>query len=201
MEKLINGYKDLFLSEKTPEDKYISGTTVGEIYALYNFDRELREIFLRYILHVETNIKNLISYRISECYGHDNFLRYNNFNTDMKDADKLVSSVFADIQRQIASSISDPCVKHYLQNYGYIPMWVLNNILTFGTISKFYSIMKITDRQSISKIFKTFRKFPVLFVYCQEFKCARKQIVLHENNKTSYKHQCTYDPFYPISTQ
>lgn len=152
--KLINGYKELFLSEKNPEDKYIPGTTVGEIFALYKFDRELREIFLRYILHVETNIKSLISYRISENYGHENFLKYSNFNTSMRDANKQISSVLADIQRQIAANTSDPCIKHYLENYGYIPMWVLNNILTLGTTSKFYSIMKISDRQSISKVFK-----------------------------------------------
>ncbi len=163
--KLINGYKELFLSEKKPNEKYLPGTTVGEIYALYSFDRELREIFLRYILHVETNIKSLISYRISENYGHENFLRYSNFNTAMKDADRQISAVLADIQRQISSNTSDPCIKHYLQNYGYIPMWVLNNILTFGTISKFYSIMKTEDRQSISRVFKILDNYLENFLY------------------------------------
>ncbi len=33
-------------------------------------------------------------------------------------------------------------------------MWVLNNILTLGTISKFYSLMKQNERQTISKIFR-----------------------------------------------
>lgn len=152
--KLINGYKDPFLMPKEAEDKYIGGTSIGEIFALYCFDRELREIFLRYILYVETNIKALISYRFSEEYGHENFLRYNNFNTSSKHANQNISSLLADIQRQISSNTSDPCIKHYLQSYGYIPLWVLNNILTFGTTSKFFSLMKENDRKSISKIFK-----------------------------------------------
>ena len=38
--------------------------------------------------------------------------------------------------------------------YGYLPLWVLNNILTLGTISKFYSLMKQNERQTISKIFR-----------------------------------------------
>ena len=42
---------------------------------------------------------------------------------------------------------------HYLNNYGYIPLWVLNNILTLGTISKFYSLMQQKERQEISKTF------------------------------------------------
>lgn len=151
--KLINGYKDPFLATAIPEDKYLDKTSMDEIYALYCFDRELREIFLRYILYVETNIKELISYRFSEKYGHENFLIYNNFNTSSKNADKNISSLLSDIQRQISSNTSDACINHYLKNYGYIPLWVLNNILTFGTISKFYSLMKGNDKQSIAKIF------------------------------------------------
>ena len=38
--------------------------------------------------------------------------------------------------------------------YGYLPLWVLNNILTLGTISKFYSLMKQNERQTVSKIFR-----------------------------------------------
>ena len=38
--------------------------------------------------------------------------------------------------------------------YGYLLLWVLNNILTLGTISKFYSLMKQNERQTISKIFR-----------------------------------------------
>lgn len=163
--KLINGYKEPFLSRKNPDEQYLPGTTVGEIHSLYCFDRELREIFLRHILHVETNIKSLISYCISENYGHENFLKYNNFNTAMKDAEKQISAVLSDIQRQVSSNTSDPCIKHYLNNYGYLPMWVLNNILTMGAISKFYSIMKTKDRQSISKIFKVLDNDLESFLY------------------------------------
>ncbi len=43
---LINGYKDPFLQTKTPNDKYLPGTTIEEIYALYEFDRKLRILTL-----------------------------------------------------------------------------------------------------------------------------------------------------------
>lgn len=41
---VINGYKELFLDVKaTPntDETYKTGTTFNEVYALYNFDREL----------------------------------------------------------------------------------------------------------------------------------------------------------------
>lgn len=153
---LINGYKPLFLKEKTsPEDDdcYKPGTTVNEIYSLYNFDRRLRAIFLRSVLAIETNIKSLISYTFSENHGHDNYLIYKNFDTSRRDSNKNITALISEIQRQIASRYSDPSISHYLKRHGYIPLWVLNNILTLGTISKFYSLMKQQERQEIARIF------------------------------------------------
>ncbi len=153
---LINGYKMLFLNSKTSpneEDTYKAGTTVKEIYSLYNFDRRLRGLFLKNVLLIETNIKSLISYTFSEKYGHDNYLIYSNFDTAKRDSNKNVTALIADIQKQIAGRYSDPSISHYLKCYGYVPLWVLNNILTLGTISKFYSLMKQPERQEISRVF------------------------------------------------
>lgn len=35
-----------------------------------------------------------------------------------------------------------PFVKHYLNKYGAVPLWVLQNDLTFGNISHFYQLQK-----------------------------------------------------------
>lgn len=150
---LINGYNKLFLDASAEENKYLEGTTLQEIHALYQFDRVLRDIFFRYILRVETHIKNLIAYYFPMQYGHNNYLLYVNFNTDCRDAQSKITALIAEVQRQISSRASDPSISHYLRVYGYVPLWVLNNILTFGTISKFYSLMRTPERQSISKTF------------------------------------------------
>lgn len=152
--KLINGYKAPFLDRSFDTETFLEGCTVDEIFALYSFDRDIREIFLRHILHVETNIKSLIAYTISEKYGHENYLLYKNFNTDKSKANQEISTVISDLQSTIAKNHGDPCIKHYLQNYGYVPLWVLNNVLTLGNVSRLFSIMKVEDRQSVSRIFK-----------------------------------------------
>ena len=150
---VINGYKAPFLVSDSSET-YRSGTTVGEIFAVYDFDRTIREIFLRSTLRVETNIKTLISDCISSKYGYNNYLLYDNFDTNTKDANEKITKLFSSIQSQIASHSLDPNIAHYLKNHGYIPMWVLNSILSFGTMSKFYSLMKQQDRQFVSRFFK-----------------------------------------------
>lgn len=158
---MINGYNKLFLKRdsdgkiflENSEIRYVENSSIQEINALYQFDRVLRNIFFRYILEVETNIKSLISYYFSEKHGHKNYLVYTNFNTSLKDSQAKITSLIADIQRQIASKSSDPSIAHYLKMHGYVPLWVLNNILTLGTISKFYSLMLPDEKQSISKRF------------------------------------------------
>lgn len=163
--KLINGYKAPFLDRSSSEEKYLNGTEIGEIYALYAFDQSLREIFLRYILRVETNIKTLIAYTISENYGHDNYLLYKNFNTAKRNASKDIPDVISDLNQSISKNCNDPCIKHYLQTYGYVPLWVLNNVLTLGNISRLYSIMKTPDRQNISRVFKVTDDILESFLY------------------------------------
>ena len=150
---LVNGYNKLFLLNKA-DTLYRPGTTLREMNALYQFDRVLRNIFFRYILEVEIHIKSLISYYFSESHGHKNYLVYTNFNTALKDSESKITNLIAEIQRQTASRSSDPSISHYLKVHGYIPLWVLNNILTLGTISKFYSLMLPQERQRVAKHFK-----------------------------------------------
>lgn len=150
---LINGYKTLFIEDANNSDTYKTGTTIEEIYALYYFDNKLRDIFLKHILPLETNIKSLIAYYFPSAHPEQNFLTYNNFDTSLRDANKNITLLISEIQRQLSNRVSDPCISHYLNSYGYVPLWVLNNILTFGTVSKFYSLMKQEERQNISKTF------------------------------------------------
>ena len=70
---IINGYKELFITPGTT-DNFITGTTFEEIYCLYDFDRELRNILFKQILKVENILRSLIAYNFSELYGNDNLL-------------------------------------------------------------------------------------------------------------------------------
>ena len=52
---LINGYKDIFKNPST--NSFYLGTTFDDIYNLYLFDAELRDVFLKYILIFEKHVK------------------------------------------------------------------------------------------------------------------------------------------------
>ncbi len=144
----------LEINNELSDDKYKDGTKIKEIVALYDFDTCIRRSFFKYILLIETNIKNLIAYSFSQAHPQENYLVYTNFNRNLRDSNKLITNLISDIQRQISGRVSDPCIAHYLKQHGYIPLWVLNNILTLGTISNFYKVMNQKERQEVSKIFK-----------------------------------------------
>lgn len=149
---LINGYATPFY-DSSLQDTFLNGTTLDEIMSLYLFDRKMREVLLRYILPVETNIKSLIAYYFPQQHKEEHYLVYENFDTHQRDSSKRITNLIYDIHRQISGRVSDPSISHYLNNYGYIPLWVLNNILTMGIVSKFYSLMHQNERQSVSNTF------------------------------------------------
>ena len=64
---LIGDYKDLF--KHKPSGNYLHDVTFEEITAFYYFDEELRTLFLKYILHVERQLKSMLSYYFCEKYG------------------------------------------------------------------------------------------------------------------------------------
>lgn len=162
---LINGYKELFIDSTYtgPDEKYIHGTDFFEVYSLYLFDRELRNIFIRYILEIENNFKSILSHDFSKKYGYDNYLKINNFDISVKHwerktaAQKIgdISGLIASLQRDISNQLAknNPMISHNMLTYGYVPLWVLVNTLSLGTLSIFYSYLKQADQNDIGRKF------------------------------------------------
>ncbi len=150
----VNGYRYLFY-KSNKEKRFIKGTNFREIYALFYFDRQLRNIFFKNILILENNIKSIISYELSRKYGfkEKKYLNPTNFTNDPKKS-KQVGDLVKKIKRQIIVNGSQHvATKHYQSNYGYIPLWVVVKVLSFGIVGELYTILKPNDQQNIAKIF------------------------------------------------
>lgn len=153
---VINGYKKHFLAATLPE-KYIAGTTFEQIYALYTFDQELRTLFMPGLLKIEKHIKSLIAYHFSEQYGHDDrvYMNINNFNHSTTRNRTRVAALIRKFNNDLLSyeQRGNNAICHYRQGHGYVPLWVANSILSFGTVQHFYASMKLPDQQNISRHF------------------------------------------------
>ena len=138
---LINGYKEIF--KQSNNDQFQNGTTFEDIYNLYVFDNCLRDIFLKYILMVEQNIKSSLSYHFCKEYGDLQFDYLNKKNYDYIGKKKnVINKMMKIMSGQLRNDSDYVYIRHYMTTYGYVPLWVLMNVLTIGQVSKIYICQK-----------------------------------------------------------
>lgn len=153
----ISGYRHMFMKEGKKPRSFIEGTTFDELYAVFNFDRALRNIMFKNILIVENNIKSIISYNLSKKYGskEKDYLDPKNFTPDNLKT-RQVHDILNKMKRQIRiNGKQHTATMHYINHYGYIPLWILVKVLSFGIISELYSILRDEDQQDIAEFYKT----------------------------------------------
>ncbi|WP_343001457.1 Abi family protein [Collinsella aerofaciens] len=86
---VVNGYKEPFLdkeaSAEAGHDVYAEGTGFGDLYGLFLFDRDLRNLTFKYLLKAEARVRSVAAYTFSEAYRElDAYLKIANY-TDAKD--------------------------------------------------------------------------------------------------------------------
>ena len=149
----LSGYRHLFM--KNRDKNFIEGTTFEELYALFTFDRNIRNIFFKNLLIIENNIKSLISYQLSKKYGfkEKDYLNPKNFSDDSLKV-RQVRDVLEKVKRQIRlNGRKHSATIHYIDNYGYIPLWILVKVLSFGLIGEFFNIFKDSDKLEIANFY------------------------------------------------
>ena len=147
---IINTYKDVF---KNTNNEYKKNVSFDEIYALFEFDKNLRSIFLKYSLEIEMILKSLLAEALSSRYGIKDYLLKENFD-DTVDETTITESINVIEEEINKQNGKHEAVTHYIDEYGFVPPFVLTKILTLGELSRLYAMLKQSDRQSISKNFK-----------------------------------------------
>ena len=147
---IVNTYKNIF---KDKNGNYIEDVSFDDIYALFEFDKNLKNIILKYCLEIETVIKSVMANQISKAYGVKDYLNTSNLdasiNTDIKE--NLLKKINNEIEKDYNIHTA---VTHYIDKYGFVTPFVLVKILTFGVASSYYGLLKQSDRQAIAKYFK-----------------------------------------------
>ena len=186
----LNGYRHLFV--KSEENKsFKEGTTFEELYSLFLFDRSFRNVLFKYLLVIENNLKSIISYQLSKKYGYRerDYLKEKNF-TNIPEKQAQLNDLLKKMKRQIRVNGSQhSATLHYVSNYGYIPLWILVKVLSFGIVSEMYQILKVEDQKDIAKIYEIdpdiFTVYlPILANYRNL--CAHEDILYENKNPNFY---------------
>lgn len=158
---IVNGYKDTFLDREamrsSDDDVYKDGTTFRQIYDLFPFDRDMRNAVFPYLTMAESVMKNAVVYAF--CERNPKVDAYLDRSSYTSARDMLVPEGFkgnkaaehgrnmSDLMRRLNGKLRPsehmrPFIRHYPESYGAVPLWVLQNDLTFGNVSHFYQLQK-----------------------------------------------------------
>ena len=149
---LIGGYKAPFRNPTAR--KYRDGTTFEEIVALYEFDETLRALFLQYILHIEKNLRSLLSYFFTEKYGESQeaYLTAENF-ADVPFWREGIEELLGKLDVLAKQNTDYAYINYQREQYRNVPLWALVQALPFGALSHFYKFLTDDLRTKVAKNF------------------------------------------------
>lgn len=155
---IVNGYKAPFLETSTPEERYVQGTKFNDLYALFCFDRDLREVTFKHLMQVEAVVRTVCTYTFAQHHpGVSDYLIQSNFCTE-KEFEEFGLKGYVDnllklqgVLYKTMSGSKNEAVLHYRKHHDGVPLWVLSNSLTFGVVEHFFHLMKPEERVLVCK--------------------------------------------------
>ena len=149
---IINRYKTPFITETANSERF--NTTFESIYALFKVDSALRNILLPHLVDFERRLKASIAHHFSAKYGNDHrkYINIANFQTHGKSNARYSNTLIQKLSEDIStfSSKKHKAIRHYLNKYGFIPLWVLMSVLSFGRVASFFKSMNFEEQQKVS---------------------------------------------------
>jgi len=139
-----------------------SGTTFEDVKDLCVFDRDLRDCLSEALEMVEISLRTSVAYNFGRKYGPFGHTDSGNFDASFsrkrpaRESRSWIVEPFRDWHNSVIAETrrsSEVFVKHFEQCYSQypdLPIWVVSEICSFGTLSKMYSNMHNADQGAIS---------------------------------------------------
>lgn len=126
--------------------QFKSGTTFEQVHASYEFDRILRDIVTEALEIVELEFRTSISHYFGEAYGAFGHTNPSNFY-------RFDHRVWLDKLHAEANRSKEQFVVHFkttYREYPDLPIWVIAELMSFGSLSRMCKGMLKKDRKQIS---------------------------------------------------
>lgn len=135
-------------------DEFIRGTTFEYVLKLYLFDKQLRILAFDALERIEMAIRVDIAHTLGK---HSANAQENSMYLDkgwqLKKSNNRESEYDQWLKKYetlVKRSKKQDFIKHNLDRYGCLPIWVACEILDFGALSRLYSGMRYKDREKIA---------------------------------------------------
>ena len=138
------------LGLKQKNSDYSNQVSFNQLKELYRFNTKFRTLLFAEIEHIEVGLRCKVSNYFSLTHGVLGYEDANNF-LDREHHSRVIEEINRDIEHNKRA----PFIKNFRENYenGDIPFYALVEVLSFGTLSKFFKNMKGEDKKEISKMY------------------------------------------------
>lgn len=137
------------------------GVKFEDVRFICEFDRDLRDVFYEGLELVEISLRASIAYKFAKEHGPFGHLKAENFVSSFSSPSLKSSRIsYNDWHDKIVKETErskETFVRHFQLRYNEfpdMPIWVVSEICSFGSLSEMLSNMLRCDQQAISAIYK-----------------------------------------------
>ena len=139
------------LRRKDDPERFVDGISLDMLYALYEFDMELRHLILPVLEFFEVQLRAKIAYHLAMTYGSCGYMNAKHFRPD-RQSQGLHKNLMHKFQTEVKRQDDLPFVRHHNKKYGgKFPIWAAVELFTFGMLSQLYEAMTEADQQAVSE--------------------------------------------------
>lgn len=140
----LRGYY-IHLQDETSDD-FHRGTSFEQILALHDFDSELRLLVLSLLLDIEIVARARIAYCVGHAWGAMGYREQTNYSCKTEQFDSLMKRLDDDLAQSRERFIKT----HHEKYGGMFPIWVAVEVMSFGDLSKLYSLLPVGIKKNIA---------------------------------------------------
>lgn len=127
--------------------QFLAGVTFEQLRAAYDFDLTLRDLITEALELIEVDFRAAVAYYFGQKYGAFGHTDPANFFGKFNHADLL------DRFHEEADRSSELFIQHFRATYAEypdLPVWMLTEVISFGTLTRMFRGMHRPDQQQIS---------------------------------------------------
>lgn len=182
----LSGYYSFFYKTSDNSKKFMEGTTIEEVYNLYRLDGKLRSILFELTSFVEIQLKSNLGYYLAHNYGEECWRNSSAFSQEQRlyILDKIKKS-------------DSKVIQHHNEKYdGHYPIWVVLEILPFGSLMAIMHGLTKDEQKIISREYDFKPHYVISWlesVYKLRNNCAHHERIIGRTFKVKLdKHMKTY---------
>lgn len=163
----LSGY-GVGLKNAVNKEYYQDTVSIDQLFNLYCFDSQFKNNLMRTIEQIEIELRTQIAYYLSIKYGPGVLMSETNFiYKTNKQGQSIYSILIKRLNKEIERQKNKPFVKHHIEKYNsQFPIWASVELMSFGSLSSLFSILKTEDQKNISGYYNTDPKYLKNWILC-----------------------------------